>query len=80
MAEVLNLADRRKDITRTKKPSVGDSGGFSFSDEVEKDITKLCDQLGVERDEAVHIATDFYRKYPMLMEHVRSPEHLLRGK
>jgi len=82
MAEVFNITDRKKTTKKSTKPSAAPAvgGGYSYMTEVENDITKLCDTLGLDRDEAVDMATDFYRKYPMLMEFVRSPENLLRGK
>lgn len=51
-----------------------------FHKEVDVDINNLCDNLGLERDEAIKMAGDFYRKYPMLMEYVRSQDYLIGGK
>lgn len=53
---------------------------FSFEEEVDKDINKLCATLGINKEEAIKMATNFYRTYPMLMEYVSSANHLLRGR
>lgn len=47
---------------------------------VDYDTAKLCAATGVTTEEAIQIASDFYRKYPMLIEHVRSAEYMLRNK
>ncbi|MMZ65371.1 hypothetical protein D3C76_1154840 [compost metagenome] len=65
---------------RTPKKIADSTTGFSFSAEVEKDLDKLMSKLGLSRDEAMKVATDFYKSYPMLMELVRTPNHLLGGK
>lgn len=51
-----------------------------YQEAVERDITNLCNSFenGIDRARAVEIAADFYRKYPMLIEMVRSPEYMLR--
>ena len=51
---------------------------LSPDDELEANIFKLSSRLSVSREEAIEVAKDFYRKYPMLIEYVRSPENLLR--
>lgn len=76
MAKILQFGKR----TPTKKPSQGKStGGFSFTQEVSNDVKKLSGNVGITEDEAIKMASDFYRAYPMLMEFVRSPEHMLRN-
>ena len=52
----------------------------SFMGMVEKDTNDLALAIGKTSEEAIEMASDFYRKYPMLVEYVRSPEFLLRGK
>jgi hypothetical protein len=58
-------------------PVAAASEGYSFTAEVDKDIKNLCKAINVSPEDAVQIAKDFYKKYPMLMEWVRSPEILL---
>jgi hypothetical protein len=62
--------------TRKKQLSPTSPTGYSFSAEVEKDVSNLSEALNVTKDEAVKIATDFYKRYPMLLEFVRSPENM----
>lgn len=73
---VVSIASRG----RHKKQATKLESGFSFTDEVEKDLGRLMDKLSCDRDEAMKVATNFYRSYPMLMELVRTPNHLLGGK
>lgn len=47
---------------------------FNIEEEVNKDIAKLAEKLGIDKEEAYRVAIDFYRAYPVLMEWVRSPE------
>ncbi|MMZ43593.1 hypothetical protein D1872_51530 [compost metagenome] len=79
MANVISISARRRtnNIKKTTEPS---TAGFSFTEEVNKDILKLRNNLNVTEEEAVKIATDFYRKYPMLIEYVRDANHLLGGR
>ena len=80
MADVIKFTPKiRKRKESTTRPSVG-TPGFSFTEEVNKDIEKLCANLNLSSDKAIELATNFYRTYPMLMEYVMSPENLLRGK
>lgn len=74
--KIINLETARQ----TTRGSVAEETrtGFSFEAEVEKDIQKLRDALGISREEAIDMAKNFYRKYPMLIEFVRTPNELLR--
>lgn len=49
-----------------------------FAKEVEKDIQKLTDATGLDRDDAITLAKDFYRKYTALMEYVSDLEQILK--
>ena len=73
MAKVIQF--RKKTSKVMERPDVAFS---SFTQEVNNNIDKLCGNLDVSKEEAIEIATKFYRAYPMLMEFVRSPDHLLR--
>lgn len=53
---------------------------FNFEDALQNDIDNLCSATGLGEREAVQMADDFYRKYPALIEHVRSTEFLTRGR
>jgi hypothetical protein len=44
--------------------------------ERERNIAKMCDKLSIDRDQAIKLASDFYRTYPMLLEYVRTPEFM----
>lgn len=53
----------------------------TFSEELERNTCNLRKALSLDSNEdAIEVAADFYRKYPMLIEHVRSPEYMFRGK
>jgi hypothetical protein len=83
MTNIVNFTDLAKAAAKAPKTTTTPqptTGGYSFQAEVQSDIVKLCESLGIDEEQAIHIATDFYRKYPALMEWVRSPDHLLRGK
>ena len=68
------LKNKRKDmINQTIQ-------GTTFMDMVEQDTRNLAEATGKTVEEAVRMASDFYRKYPMLIEYVRSPEYMLRNK
>lgn len=73
---IITLANIKKEPKKTKQDYTGE--GFSFENQVEKDISKLCDATGISREEAINMAKNFYRKYPMLIEFVRTPNELLR--
>jgi hypothetical protein len=47
---------------------------------VEENIQNLMQATGKTHAEAVQMASDFYYKYPALMEFVRSPEHMASRK
>lgn len=47
---------------------------------VEENIQALMKATGKNAEEAVQMASDFYYKYPALMEFVRSPEHMASRK
>lgn len=47
---------------------------------VEENIQGLMKATGKTHEEAVQMASDFYYKYPALMEFVRSPEHMANRK
>jgi hypothetical protein len=53
---------------------------MGFMEEVHKDTEKLSEATGITSEQAVQMASDFYRKYPMLVEHVRSIEYMTRNK
>lgn len=78
MKNVVKFAPRSNKKAPVKQVA---TGGFSFEAEVDKDIDNMCKALSIpesERERALEIAKDFYRKYPMLMEFVRQPNELLR--
>ena len=52
----------------------------TFMNEVEKDTNNLAMATGKSHEEAMKIASDFYRRYPMLVEYVRSPDYLFRNR
>lgn len=52
----------------------------TFTDMLDRDICNLSDVAGISKEQAIQMASDFYRKYPMLIEHVRSPEYMMRNK
>lgn len=72
--KLIDISTSRK-TREDKKPS---NEGFSFHNEVEKDIRRLQDALGISREDAINMAKDFYRRYPMLIEFIREPNELLR--
>lgn len=64
-----------------KKNSKGNTSvrsGDPVNSMLETDIENLASASGITKDEAVLVASRFYKLYPMLMEHVRSPEFMLR--
>lgn len=77
MSKVFDFA--RSTTPTPRRHTAPEDRFFSFSKEVEGDTKKLADSLSISPEEAVKVAADFYRKYPMLMEHVRSPEYMLRN-
>jgi hypothetical protein len=74
MGQVVEFAKRL-----TNKPQKSSQEGYSFTDEVNKDTKKLADSLDITMDEAILVAADFYKRYPMLIEWVRSPGYMLRN-
>jgi len=77
MEKVYNFGEERKKRTAKKKPDV-----ITMADvqaELERNIDKLANKMGIEREQAIKMAGDFYRTYPMLIEHVRSPEYLMNN-
>lgn len=75
MTNIVKFASKRTKQSVSTPPTIN-----TFSQALEEDISRLCDSFdgGIDRDKAVQIASDFYNKYPMLMEWVRSPEYMLR--
>jgi hypothetical protein len=74
MEKVYNFGEERKKRTAKKRPDV-----LTMADveaERERNIDKMCKKLGIDRDQAIKLASDFYRAYPMLMEYVRTPEFM----
>ena len=68
MPRVTNINEARKK-KESKKPDV-----ITYADveaELEKNIDTLCQKLNCDREKAIEVASNFYRSYPMLMEHVR---------
>lgn len=53
---------------------------FNIEAEVNKDTQKLMAKLGLTEEEAVKLATDFYRSYPMLMESIINKPQVLGGR
>jgi hypothetical protein len=47
---------------------------------VEENIQSLMKATGKSHEDAVQMASDFYYKYPALIEFVRSPEHMATRK
>lgn len=74
--KIVNLNSVRDN--RKPRPLSNTLEGFSFSNEVDKEINNLMKATGLDRPEAVSLAKDFYRTYPMLIEFVRSPNELLK--
>lgn len=50
----------------------------TFTEVLNRDIKNLSNTCGITEEEAIQMASDFYKRYPMLIEHVRSPEFMLR--
>lgn len=75
MGDIVNFsqAKSRREVS-IKKPSEV----LTFSEEVDKDLNNLCEALDITKEQALGVATDFYRTYPMLMEFARSSENLLK--
>lgn len=47
---------------------------------VEENIQSLMQATGKTHEEAIQMASDFYYKYPALIEFVRSPEYMATRK
>ena len=63
---------------KTKKEVKPKDEITTFSEAVEVDIDRLCSALGITREEAITTASDFYKKYPMLVEYVRDAKTLTK--
>ncbi|POR29282.1 hypothetical protein [Paenibacillus polymyxa] len=78
-----NLSDFLQKKRQTQQSANAD---HHYGTEVQKDIQALqeslrkSDGLGVSSQQALQIAADFYRKYPALIEYVRSNEYLFRHR
>lgn len=59
--------------------TVKDTDHSTFTSALDADIEKLSNATGISKEDAIKMASDFYRRYPMLIEHVRSPEFMFRG-
>lgn len=75
MGRIVEFNRGRKDKKNVQQPITQE---YSFTAEVEKDIEKLMKAIDGDRDKAIQMASDFYRRYPMLIEYVRSPEYMFR--
>jgi hypothetical protein len=84
MGKVVSFNGKKRKLGKVKdkrKYSINQTiQGTTFMDMVEQDAYNLAEATGKTKEEAVKIASDFYRKYPMLIEYVRSPEYMLRNK
>lgn len=47
---------------------------------IEDDVSKLMKATGKTAEEAIQMASDFYYRYPALVEHVRSEEFMASRK
>jgi gluconate kinase len=47
---------------------------------LQSDIQKLMKNTGKDKEEVIKMASDFYYKYPALIEHVRSEEFMASRK
>lgn len=80
MAKVIKFPKIDKKVNSTKA-QVDPVPKDTFSEELARNISNLKHTLDLSTDEeAMKVASDFYRKYPMLVEHVRSPEYMLRNR
>lgn len=62
----------------TPKRKVSKYEPFNIEEEVEKDTALLAEALGVDSEKATKIATDFCKKYPVLVEYIMNPQYQLR--
>jgi predicted ATP-grasp superfamily ATP-dependent carboligase len=63
---------------REDKKVVKSKESMTYDEWLTGDIEKLCKALDCSPERAIEVASDFYTNYPMLVEHVRSPEFMLR--
>jgi len=84
MGKVVSMFDKERKFRKVKSKHKDATNqtiqGTTFMDMVEQDTRNLAEATGKTLEEAVKMASDFYRKYPMLIEYVRSPEYMLRNK
>jgi predicted ATP-grasp superfamily ATP-dependent carboligase len=71
MGKVLTLEGKKKG--KVVKP-IKDM----ISEALDQDIQKLCVALQCTPEQAIKTASDFYLQYPILVEHVRSTDFMLR--
>ena len=78
---VISMTGRQRKASKTANHTIqGTQAPMGFMAQVDKDTMNLSNATGITPDEAVKMASDFYRKYPMLVEHVRSVEYMTRNK
>ena len=68
MCEVVDITKR----TSRKQLAKELSTPFNLGIELQKDIDLLSETLDITEEEALKVAENFYRRYPVLMEYVRS--------
>lgn len=73
MTKVVHMSQHQRKRVQPMKPLTE----REFDQAVNEDIEKLCGNFeGMDAKRAIELATDFYRKYPALMERVRMVELL----
>lgn len=75
-----NLKAKKEVVVQGSQASQYPENDKTYMGMVDYDTAKLCAAAGITTEEAIQMASDFYRKYPMLIEHVRSAEYMLRNK
>lgn len=75
MSEKIIKFQSKKDIREERKQAFLP---MNLEDELDKDIKLLAENLTITDEEAIQMATRFYKKYPVLMEYVKCPEQFIR--
>ncbi|GFZ87070.1 hypothetical protein GCM10008018_36550 [Paenibacillus marchantiophytorum] len=83
MSNIIQITNKQNG-NKKKAQQLFTQYGFDFDTELETDIEQLRkswskSDVEISREEAIQVAADFYRRYPVLMEYVRNSDLVLKG-
>ena len=74
---VIDFSKRKKEKAKKKYEPMTMT---TIENWIEEDIQKLMKNTGLTHSEVIKMASDFYRTYPALIEHVRSEKFMAENK